>query len=187
MRRIGISALALFGCTAAALDPMERQQRFGPYSENARFADRRSMRTPPEGTVPRERQLHAVHPGLDRDHVAAARIPVPVSRELLSLGRKRFDITCAACHGLLGDGESVVARNMALRPPPSLHVHHHHPPGFLFEVVSRGYGLMPALADEIPADERWAVVAYVRALQLSQAATLAQVSPDIRRKLEATK
>ncbi len=94
---------------------------------------------------------------------------------------------CAACHGLAGDGDSPVARNMALRKPPSLHEPRIRalPAGRLYAVVRDGYGLMPSYAEELSVGERWAVVAYVRALQLSQGARLAELPPELRSEARA--
>ena len=95
-------------------------------------------------------------------------IPVPMTHKLLELGRKRYDITCGTCHGPLGDGDSIVARQMALRPPPSLHRYIDRPAGYIYEVITKGFGMMASYAAELTIEERWAVVAYIRALQLSQ-------------------
>lgn len=116
----------------------------------------------------------------------AERIPIPVTPELLRVGRERFDIHCAACHGALGDGASPVARKMQLRPPPSLHLARIRAfsPGRLFQVVQYGYGLMPSYAGVLSLRERWAVVAYVQALQLSQYARVAELPGGVRAEVE---
>ncbi len=113
--------------------------------------------------------------------------PIPVSRKLLELGRKRFDITCATCHGPLGDGNSIVATQMALRPPPSLIKAQYvqKPAGYIYEVVTKGFGLMASYASELTVEERWAVVAYLRALQLAQNTPAAALPPDVRQQLES--
>lgn len=116
----------------------------------------------------------------------AKEIPIPVTKDLLLLGKKRFDITCATCHGILGDGVSVVARKMLLKPPPSLHDYRDRPPGYIFDVITSGYGLMASYAWELPLTERWAVVAYVKALQLSQHAPVGQLSDADRQHLQGT-
>jgi mono/diheme cytochrome c family protein len=109
---------------------------------------------------------------------------VPVTPELLAVGRKRFEINCAVCHGLLGDGDSLVARNMAQRPPPSLHRRVWAEDGRYYQVVAQGFGIMPSYAAELTIEERWAVVAYVRALQISQRARIEQASAEDRARLE---
>lgn len=176
-------AAALAGCPR--LDPMQRQQKVKAYQPNPHFADGLGMRAPPEGTVPHGPLVPLeVSTGLGPDGRAVALVPVPVDAKLLSRGRARFDVHCAVCHGLLGDGESQVALNMSLRRPPSLHAYRDVPDGHLYRVVSEGFGLMPSYAAELSIEDRWAIVAYVRALQLSQYATLEQVPPESRRKLE---
>lgn len=180
---VSAAALALAGCPR--LDPMQRQQKVKAYQASRYFADGLGMRAPPEGTVPHAPLLPPeIATGLGEDGRPVALAPIPVDAKLLARGRARFDVTCAACHGLLGDGESQVALNMSLRRPPSLHAYRDVPDGHIFRVVSEGFGLMPSYARELSVEDRWAIVAYVRALQLSQYATLDQVPPDQRRKLE---
>jgi mono/diheme cytochrome c family protein len=208
---VGRSPLALLGLAALGLgaascidenilDVMaDSQPRAGRYKESVFFEDGLSMHAAPEGTVPRERITQNVPLTTGRlpdgpiqqngeplpTYVTA--IPVPVTPQLLALGRKRFDITCATCHGPVGDGISIVATQMSLRPPPSLVTEKYiaKPSGYLFEVVSRGFGMMASYAAELTAEERWAVVAYLRALQLSQSVSVDQLPPAIRGRLES--
>jgi len=203
--RLLLVAIALAGASASCideniLDPMaDRQPRAGRYKESAFYDDGLSMHAPPEGTVPRERitQNAPLTTGRLPDGPMQANgeflpkyvttIPLPVSAKLLALGRKRFDITCATCHGPVGDGISIVGTQMALRPPPSLISQKYvdKPSGDLYEVVVKGFGLMASYAAELTVEERWAVVAYLRALQLSQSATVADVPPEKVRNLDA--
>ncbi|MBC7793405.1 MAG: cytochrome c [Clostridia bacterium] len=115
------------------------------------------------------------------------RIPVRSSDSLLTRGRDRYDIFCAACHGLLGDGDSAVSRNMPNVPARSLQEDRirAYPPGRLFRVASEGYGLMNGYTAQLTVNDRWAVVAYVRALQASQHYDAASLSADERTKLGA--
>jgi mono/diheme cytochrome c family protein len=85
---------------------------------------------------------------------------------------------------VLGDGQGPVARNMSIRPPPSLLQNRERPDGFFFAAITEGYGYMPSYRPWLGDEERWAVVAYVRALQLSQGARIEQVPPDVRARLE---
>jgi mono/diheme cytochrome c family protein len=186
MRRALLLAPAvalLAGCPG--LDPMQRQAKYKAYQSSEFHADGLAMRTPPAGTVP---SGSAGDPGLQQglgpDGKPLAVSPVPFTPALLATGRKKFDIHCAACHGLLGDGESQVALNMSLRRPPNLHLYRDVPDGYVYQVISQGFGLMPSYAAELTPQERWGVVGYLRALQLSQHAAPAQVPPEVLQKLQ---
>jgi mono/diheme cytochrome c family protein len=189
MRRLALlafAALTLAACgDTTIVDPMERQPKMRAFLPNGHYEDGRSMRWPPAGTVPRERQT--MHPeiatGRDRNGDDLQAIPVTITRDSLEHGRKEFEIHCAVCHGLVGDGYSPVATQMSLRPPPSLHKLHNPSPGHVFQVISEGFGLMPSYAPQLEIQERWAVVAYVQALRRSQAAKVAEAPPDIQSKL----
>lgn len=175
--------LALTACPR--LDPMQRQQKYKAYQANERFADGLAMRHPPPGTVPYGPRLDpAVATGRGPDGKPVRLLPVAVDEKLLARGRQRFEINCAACHGVLGDGESQVAMNMSLRRPPSLHLYRDLTDGYLYQVITEGFGLMPSYASELSVQDRWAVVAYVRALQLSQHAAVDLVPPAERERLE---
>ena len=188
MRRLLLLAALACGCgDTTIVDPMERQPKFRPFAANALYEDGRAMRPPPEGTVPRERQTQRpeITTGRDRSGRVVSVIPIPLTRELMLQGRTKFEIHCAVCHGLVGDGVSLVATQMSLRPPPNLHQLRNPGPGHVFQVISEGFGLMPSYAPELSSQERWAVVAYLQALRRSQAATLADAPPDIQQKLRA--
>ncbi|HXX30175.1 MAG TPA: cytochrome c, partial [Myxococcaceae bacterium] len=187
---LAAAVAVLGGCTCGDLSSsqilqrMETQEKYLPYRSNDLFADGRSMRTPPEGTIPRERLVG--HPDIATGELngqPVAEIPVPVTQELLVRGRHRYEIVCATCHGLVGNGDRMVADNMATRLPPSLVALTDKPAGFFYKAITLGFGLMPSFAGEIPMDERWAVVAYVRALQLSQNAPVQSLPEDVQRRL----
>jgi mono/diheme cytochrome c family protein len=181
------TALATAGCDEDFLNPMAaRQPRVNNYSGSDFYQDGMGMREPPAGTVPRSRLTG--NPGLTTGKEGdkyLTTFPVKVDDALLRLGQKRFNITCGTCHGPLGDGDSIVAHQMALRPPPSLIDYAARPVGYIFEVASKGHGLMASYAAELPVNERWAVVAYVRALQVSRTATLDKAPVAERARLEA--
>jgi mono/diheme cytochrome c family protein len=183
----GLLLAAGAGCTCSpeVFHRMVTQRKYLPYQQNELFPDGRAMRPPPAGTVPREWLRRAAVPasGFTADGSFLARIPVEVTPALMARGQQRFEIVCATCHGLLGDGESMVARNMSLRPPPSLHALPDRPVGWYFDRISEGVGLMPAYKHEVSAEDRWAIVAYVLALQRSRRATLEQAPPDVRARL----
>lgn len=160
---------------------MQQQPRYDPYASSPFFEDTKAMREPPSGTVPYSRNS-ALSPGMDGivDGEYVTRFPVPITREMLTLGRSRFDGICANCHGIRGDGDTVVATYMA-RKPPSLHELRIRtlPHGRLYRVIREGYGLMPSYATHLEKEETWAVVAYVRALERSQHAVVARLPPEI--------
>jgi mono/diheme cytochrome c family protein len=166
--------------TREDIDPMKHQPRADPYGTSAAFPDGRAMRPPPKQTVARILPLASdpLATGMI-DGGPVDRIPIALTREVFDRGRKHFDIFCAACHGIAGDGDSVVAKQMILRPPPSLYdpAIAALPVGKLFQVVSEGYGLMPPYRAELEAEDRWAVVAWVRALQKSRSAPVAEAPP----------
>ncbi len=182
MRAVAALLVLLGGCRDADLERMVDQPRFRPYQPCAWFDDGMVMREPPPGAVPRgaAAEPRAVREGED-DRGDLARIPVAVTRELVVHGRQRYAIFCGVCHGEEGDGKSEVAKSMTLRPPPSLH----QPslvamkPGQLYRVISHGYGLMRSYAPELAVRDRWAVVAYVRALQKSRSHKLAELPPAL--------
>jgi mono/diheme cytochrome c family protein len=180
-----LSGCSCYGTRASdVLQRMETQDKVLPYSTNEMYADGRGMRTPPEGTISREAVVGA--PGISTGMVngeLVSQIPIPVTAELLARGRHRFEIVCSNCHGLVGNGDSMVADNMATRLPPSLVALGFRPPGFFYQAITLGYGLMPSFSGEIPTDERWAVVAYVQALQLSQNAPVNSLPADVQRRL----
>ncbi len=186
MRRLLLAALALgllAGCEA--LDPMISQQKVKAYRESDFWPDHVSQRPPQPGTVAREDVLPpAVATGRGPDGKVLTRVPVPVTRALLERGRSRFEIDCAVCHGYLGDGVSLVARNMSLRPPPNLLARAQQPDGWYFQVMSEGFGLMPSYASQLTVEDRWAIVAYLRALQLSQTLRADQLDPADRARLQ---
>lgn len=163
--------VALQGCDVPSefLQRMEVQAKYEYYEASDFWADGRAMRTPPAGTVPRERPVG--NPGISTGRANGAlvgNIPVEVDRTLLALGQKKYNIVCSQCHGVLGDGNSIVAENMSLRLPPSLLELQGKPAGHFYAAINEGYGVMPSFSGELDVRERWAVVAYVRALQAAR-------------------
>jgi len=165
----------------SSLERMLEQPRYDAYESGAFFPDGKVLQRPPRGTRPYDPSPldEAVATGV-RDGAFVDRIPVTVSRSLAVRGRRHYDSFCGACHGVLGDGRTVVARHMG-RPPRSLHEPRVQglSDGQLFSVVSSGYGFMPGYAAELEPVERWAVVLYVRALQRSQNAELDAMPPAL--------
>ncbi len=186
MKRALLAApLAVLLTACPRLDPMWTQPKVKPYRASEFYPDGLAMRDPPAGTVPYGPRLDpAIATGMSPDGRPLPVMPVAVTPELLARGRQRFDITCAACHGVLGDAQSQVALNFSLRKPANLHDYRGTTDGHIYQVITSGFGLMPSYASALSVQDRWAVVAYVRALQLSQHATLEQVPPEARPRLE---
>lgn len=188
------TASLLVGCrtdqTIVTLDPhlerMLKQPKRLAYEEDPILPRRMVMQMPPEGATPTNAMLGdpVVLAGV-KDGVWAARVPVPVDRPMVEAGRTRFETLCAACHGILGDGESVVAEKMTLRPAPSLQDERvrSFPPGRIFQTIREGYGLMPSYASVLSVNDTWGLVEYVRALELARHARVADLPPDVRNRL----
>jgi mono/diheme cytochrome c family protein len=165
------------------------QPKFGPQSPNPAFADQRAMRPPAPGTVARgqlQNDDHYYRGKVNGDW--AVEFPVEVTSALVSRGRQRFDIYCATCHGVDGAGNGPTNQRAVQRqaptwiPPASLHTEtvRERQVGHLFNTITHGIRNMPAYESQIPVEDRWAIVAYVRALQLSRNARLEDVPPDKR-------
>jgi hypothetical protein len=169
------------------LERMLEQPRGERYGASSAFADGRTMREPVPDTVSREQsfigQTQIETGRSNADYVPNS--PLPVTRASLEVGRVAFERVCATCHGVLGDGNSVVAEKMALRKPPSLHEARiaRLPAGKVFQVASVGYGLMPGFGALLNVEERWAVVGYLDALRLSQAAPATSLPPYMQAEL----
>lgn len=171
---------------------MDSQPKFKAQAANALFADGRAMRPVVPGTVARGELKEDDHyyRGLVNGTYATENA-LPITSRLLKRGQERYDIYCAPCHGLSGDGRGIVSqRAEALQqgtwiPPTSYHtdVVRERADGFLFNAITNGIRNMPAYGSQIPTEDRWAIVAYVRALQRSHNATLSDVPADVRSSL----
>jgi hypothetical protein len=170
-----ITAITL--STACRMD-MQMQPRQNPLSRSDFYTDQRSERPPVEGTVARG-QLHEdtyFYTGKIGNNPGDV-MPFPVTKEVLTRGRERYNIFCAPCHSRVGDGNGFVPSRGFARQPPSFHIARLQkaPVGYFYDVITEGFGIMPDYASQIPPQDRWSIVAYVRALQLSQNATKADV------------
>jgi hypothetical protein len=175
---VAIAALLL--ALAACRQDMHDQPKFIPLRPTDFFGDGRSERPLAEGTVARG-QLNddvAFYTGKGPDGKPVNEFPFPVTARELERGRDRYNIYCSPCHDRLGEGNGMIVKR-GLRHPPSYHTDRLRqvPNGYLFDVITSGFGAMPDYAAQIPARDRWTIVAYVRALQLSQHATLGDVPP----------
>jgi mono/diheme cytochrome c family protein len=175
-----LSAVVVMALLSSCRIDMHVQPKQNPLSRSDFYPDQRSARPLVEGTVARG-QLQAdqyfytgkigSNPG---DYM-----PFPVTKEVLERGRERYDIFCAPCHSRVGDGNGFVPSRGFSRRPPSYHIPRleQAPLGYFFDVMTNGFGIMPDYASQIPPDDRWRIVAYIRALQLSQNATENDVPP----------
>ncbi len=168
----------------AGCDNMRHQDSVRPLDASSHYADGASARHPPAHTVARGEMAldDPVATGL-KNGVLLAELPVPFTHRLLERGRQRFDIYCAPCHGADGYGHGIVVRRGFPAPPSYLEPWLlKAPAGHLYEVITRGIGRMYPLADRIEPGDRWAIVAYLRALQRSQRATPSDLSAEERTK-----
>jgi cbb3-type cytochrome c oxidase subunit III len=182
--RRGILLAAGFGIVACQ-QKMADQPRYEPLQKSEFFDDQRASRPLVEGTVARghldaDEQLYSGKIGGE----PAKTFPFPIDRQVLLRGQERFDIFCSPCHDRVGTGQGMIVRR-GYRPPPSLHIERLRaaPPGHFFDVISHGFGAMPDYAGQIPPYDRWAIAAYIRALQLSQNAAIGDVPAPERRAL----
>lgn len=177
--------LLLAGC-----QDMQDQPRHDPLEPSEFFPDRRSARPLLAGTVPRGEAAEYTPPytGRTEDGELLDAYPFAITVEVLQRGRERYDIFCAPCHGLDGYGQGMIVQR-GFAPPPSFHIDRlrQAPAGHYFEVITNGFGQMYAYGYRVPPDDRWAITAYIRALQLSQDATQQDVPADeLQELMEAT-
>ena len=173
---------------------MDNQPKFKTQTTNPFFADDRAMRLPVADTVAR-RELKDdpyLYYGKKRDGRWADAFPVPVTAELMNRGRQRFSIYCATCHGLGGYGDGPISRRAeelqegTWVPPVSFHedTTRSRPHGEIFDYITNGVRTMPAYGPQVPVKDRWAIVAYLRALQRSQNAGIDDVPAELREHLQ---
>jgi len=175
-------ALALLGGCEKLARNMYDQPRYKPMRESRLFPDGTSARSPVPGTIAAASGALAgtssARVGADNELArakaeAASAIPYPVTLALLRRGQERFNIYCAPCHSPVGDGDGMVARR-GFPHPPSYHDERlrQAPDRHFYDVMTHGYGIMRPYADRVSPEDRWAIVAYIRALQLSQYAAI---------------
>jgi mono/diheme cytochrome c family protein len=178
--------LALFiVSTTACRQDMHDQPRFEPLEGSTFFQDGRASRPLVEGTVARG-QLH-----LD-EHLYSGKVggefaktfPFEINKEVLERGQERYNIYCSPCHDKAGTGQGMIVQR-GFRPPPSYHIDRLRdaPPGYFFDVITNGFGAMYSNSDRVSPKDRWAIIAYIRVLQLSQNATIDDVPEEQRRQL----
>ena len=179
---VAVSMLLATGCR----QDMHDQPRFEALEASDFFEDGRSARPYVNGTIARGALREDEHLYFGRvNGEIADTVPFPVTREVLEKGHERFDIFCTPCHGQLGNGEGMIVQR-GFRRPPSFHEERlrNMPVGHFYDVISNGFGTMVDYSSRIAPEDRWAIAAYIRALQLSQRATLEDVPPTERQRLE---
>src|SRR4051812_32717383 len=188
-RGIAPLGLLLLFCLTSCRQSMANEPRYRTYQESDFFPNGSSARPVPEGAVSQEMDLneHLVQGSVNGP--PAETFPFPVTLQVLQRGQQRFEIFCPPCHDHLGTGNGMAALRGFRRLPPSFHIDRLRsaPPGYFFDVMTRGFGAMPSYAFQIPVRDRWAIAAYVRALQLSWSASASDIPPDELKKLEAEK
>jgi mono/diheme cytochrome c family protein len=184
-------ARALFAAASLALgsgcrQDMHDQPKYKPLAASAFFRDGQSARPLVSGTVARGRldEDQEFYSGKTASGELLAVFPMAVTAEALKRGRERFDIYCSPCHDRTGAGLGMVVRR-GFKQPPSLHVERlrQASPGHFFDVMTTGFGAMPDYRSQVSAADRWAIAAYIRVLQKSQHATLADAPPEEAAKL----
>lgn len=171
---------------SACRQDMHDQPKYESYELSTFFKDGQASRIPPEGTVAQGdlRDDDLLYTG-KLDGVDSELFPFPVTREVLERGQDRYNIYCSPCHDKVGTGHGVIVRR-GMKQPPSFHIVRlkEAAPGYYFNVMTNGFGVMFSYSSRLSTHDRWAVAAYIRALQLSQGASYGDVSDDDVAKVE---
>ncbi|MEM1041566.1 MAG: cytochrome c [Bacteroidota bacterium] len=198
-----VLAVALAGCRGMHSDKppihpnlnMDFQEYFEPQEANPFFADNSAMRQPVPGTVKRTglrtTENAPYYAGRTADGALVETIPMEVSEEVLLRGQERYNIYCSVCHGEAGDGQGIImtgngGQGYGYTPAPSYHTDasRAYPDGYFYDAIANGIRSMPSYAHQVSVPDRWAIVAYIRALQRSQNAAAEDVPEPIRAQLE---
>ena len=182
---MGLGVALVLG-NASCRQDMHDQPKYQPLEASSFFADGRASRPLVAGTVARGQLREDVlfHTGREADGDFGEVFPFPVGREDLGRGRERYNIYCSPCHDRVGNGNGMIVQR-GFKRPTSLHEQRLRdaPPGYLFQVMSEGFGVMQGYAAQVPPRDRWVIAAYIRALQLSQHAVLAEWPLETRAEL----
>ena len=177
-------ALLLGGCELR--QAMYDQPKYESFEVSDMFEDGRSARQPVEGTVARgQLRLDAhLYEGKVNGELATT-LPLELTEEVLVRGGQRYDIFCSPCHDRTGTGNGMIVKR-GLKQPPSFHIDRLRevPIGHFFDLITNGFGAMYGYADRVPVKDRWAIAAYVRALQFSQGARFDELPPEDQRRLQ---
>ncbi len=165
---------------------MHDQPKYESYEASEFFADGQASRIPPEGTIPQGglRQGELLYTG-KMDGGDSELFPFPITQDTLVRGQDRYNIYCSPCHDKVGTGRGIIVRR-GMKQPPSFHIARlrEAPPGYFFDVMTNGFGAMFSYSSRVQPRDRWAIAAYIRALQLSQNASYGDVSEEDLEKLE---
>ncbi|MEO8215916.1 MAG: cytochrome c [Acidobacteriota bacterium] len=175
---VAVSAFALSGCRPP--QDQANPPSFEPLDQSSFFDDGGSARPLVEGTVSRSDVVgdELLLTGKQNGQLANV-FPFPVTDQIMQRGQERYNIYCTPCHGRTGYGDGMVVQR-GYKQPPSYHIDRlrQEPVGHFVDVMTNGFGVMPSYRPQISPQDRWAIAAYIRALQLSQNATMAEVPPD---------
>jgi mono/diheme cytochrome c family protein len=185
--RFSACCLAAGLLAAGCRQDMHDQPKFKPYAKSDFFADQRASRPVVDGTIARGqlREDAVLYTGKAAGKPVDV-FPFAVSAAVMERGQERFDIFCSPCHGRTGAGDGMIVRR-GYRKPPTFHQDRlrQAAPGYTFDVITSGFGAMPDYAQQIPVRDRWAIVAYIKALQRSQNAAVGSVPAEARAALES--
>ena len=179
---MSVALLALGACR----QDMHNQPKYIPLRDSDFFANGSSARPLPEDTVARGTlEDDAVFYTGKENGQPVTELPIALTQQLLDRGEQRYDIYCSPCHDRSGSGEGMIVRR-GYKQPPSYHIDRlrEAPIGHFFDVMTNGFGAMPDYAGQIKAEDRWAIIAYIRALQLSEHATLDDVPAADRSRIQ---
>jgi mono/diheme cytochrome c family protein len=180
------AACAALAGAAACRQDMHDAPRFKPLQENPFYEDGRASRPIPAGTVARGflKDDDVFYTGM-QNGAPVEKIPMPLTDAVVQRGQERYNIYCSPCHGVAGDGDGMIVKRGYKRPTS------YHDPrlrneraGYFFDVMTRGFGQMPDYAAQVAPKDRWAIVAYIRALQLSQHASVGDLNPEEKARLD---
>jgi mono/diheme cytochrome c family protein len=175
-------ALLLVGCR----QDMHDQPKLEPLEASTLFGNGSGSRPTVEGTVARGqlREDQLLYTGRTAEDQFATDLPMPLTRELLERGQSRFDAFCSPCHGRVGDGMGMIVQR-GFKRPNSFHDQRlvDSPVGYYFNVITNGFSQMSSYAAQIPPNDRWAIAAYIKALQLSQSVSVERLSAADREKV----
>jgi mono/diheme cytochrome c family protein len=177
-----VACVLLAGCR----QDMHDAPRLDPLESSTFFADGRASRQLVANTVPRGHLRDDEHLFTGKvNGQLAAEFPMPVTAQVMARGRERFEIFCAPCHGRSGEGNGMIVQR-GFRKPPSYHEQRlrDQPVGYFFDVMTNGFGAMQDYSAQVPVADRWAIAAYIRAIQLSHNARVEDVPADRRGELD---